>query len=244
MIMCFQVLLILLWDGKANNVQCSNGKRETELSLFSSVAKMFYCSLTASWLLCSLLWHAALQLNKWDPVRHTSTPLENVHLPPPSDLKALMLLGASHLISLISLRTFWCSLRLPWGDCRAVWSPAKQKFMASVTDPVLTWEERLRGEKGLKRDSKRWGFGGKIWIERERKNRKSDFQSGLASFCWSCGTRWLEQQTAWRAVATQSQLLRWLNCSERVAETERKKDRKGRRDRTALLVFSRHFVRV
>lgn len=42
--------------------------------------------------------------------------LENVHLPPPSDLIALMSLEASHVISLISSRTFWCSLRSPRGD--------------------------------------------------------------------------------------------------------------------------------
>lgn len=117
------------------------------------------------------------------------------------------------------------------GRPSAVWSPAKQKSTASVTDPSYTSHrqgvrEVLRGRKKdlvrIQRYSERGSFRE---MDIERHFQSGHLRTSLASFCWSCGTRWLEQQTICRAVATESRLLWWLNCLERVPWEKKRKER-------------------
>ena len=79
----------------------------------------------------------ALQLNKWDPNLHISALLENAHLPPPSHPNASTSPDPSHVISLIFVTGVLMFFKVTLGRASAVWSPAKQKFTASETDPAL-----------------------------------------------------------------------------------------------------------
>lgn len=96
----------------------------------------------------------APQLNKWDPNLHISALLEGACLPPPSHPNASTSPDPSHLIFINSVTGVLMLFKVTLGRASAVWSPAKQKFTASATDPALR-------HAGKESDEVCEGFGGR-----------------------------------------------------------------------------------
>lgn len=149
--------------------------------------------------------------------------LENLHLPPLSHQNALMSPGAWvwHFIRFVA--DILMLFKVTPGRPNAVCSPAKQKF-SSVADwfcfsshgGVDFVRERWQ-EKALETD---FSLKKVLW---EKWKWWQILVSGHARlvggfFCRSCGTRWLEPQSAWTAVAARSKLQWWLNSLGRVTK--------------------------
>lgn len=138
MIVYFQVPLISWRDGKANSHQCYNGKAETEPGLFHSVfstchpASLFSVYREAKHHKCS----AAQQVRPKSPHKRSfgkrtlATALAS---------KCLDVAGPlpPHFINSYFVTGVLMFFKVTLGRASAVWSPAKQKFTASMTDPAL-----------------------------------------------------------------------------------------------------------
>lgn len=126
-----------------------------------------------------MLWWHSQQVGPKSPHKHSGK------FTPATTLGSKRLdVGASHVISLISSGVLMRCVLQPSKSCQSLWERAREK-----PEKGLQWKDALR----------------KMGKERDFGHRRTS----LAAFCWSCGTRWLELQTAWSAVAAESKLLQW-----------------------------------
>lgn len=168
--------------------------------------------------------HAALQLNKWDSGLHISTVWKIYTCRHPRIRMPWCLREPECDISLGFVADILMLFKVTPGRPNAVCSPAKQKFSAvgdwfcfsshgGVDFVRERWQEKaLEGDFSLKKMLwEKWKWW-EILVSGHAR------LVGGVFFCRSCGTRWLEPQSAWTAVAARSKLQWWLNSLGRVTK--------------------------